>query len=219
MITVEQVTTKRQQKEFIEFPLKLYKDNKCYIPPLYSDEKKLFRKDYVYNDTCEHVYFNAYKDGKIAGRISGIIQRAANQKYNQRRCRFTRFDVIEDFEVAEKLFETVEKWARERGMDEVQGPLAFSDLEREGMLVGGYEYPATFEETYNYPYYNDFVERLGSRKEVDWTGSRIRLPKDYDGELEKMADYVMRRYNLHLATARTTKEYLAKYADGFFELL
>ena len=167
MITVEQVTTKKQQKEFIEFPLKLYKGNKCYTPALYSDEKKIFRKDYVYNDTCEHVYFNAYKDGKVAGRISCIIQRAANAKYNQHRCRFTRFDVIEDFDVAAKLFEKAEAWAREQGMDEVQGPLGFSDLEREGLLVKGFEYPATFEESYNYPYYGEFVERLGYRKEVD----------------------------------------------------
>ena len=219
MITVQQVTTRRQQKQFLDFPLKLYKDCKCYIPPLYSDEKKIFRKDYVYNETCEHVYFNAYKDGAMAGRISCIIQRAANAKYKQKRCRFTRFDVIEDFQVAKKLFETAEAWALGQGMTEVQGPMGFSDLEREGMLVGGYEYPATFEETYNYPYYGDFMERLCYRKEVDWTGSRLRLPKDYNGELEQMADYVMRRYKLHLATAGSTKEYLAKYADGFFELL
>ena len=219
MITIEKVSTRAQQKEFIDFPLKLYKGNPFYTPALYMDEKKLFRKDFVYNDMCEHVYFNAYKDGVMAGRISGIVQRAANQKYNQRRCRFIRFDVIDDFEVAQKLFETVEAWAREQGMTEVVGPLSFSDLEREGLLIGGYEYPATFEETYNFPYYGDFIERLGYKKEVDWTGSRLRLAKDYNGELEQMADYVMRRYNLHLATARNTKEYLAKYADGFFELL
>lgn len=219
MITVEQVTTRRQQKEFIDFPLKLYKDNRCYIPPLYSDEKKIFRKDYVYNDMCESIFFNAYKDGKMAGRISGIIQRAANQKNGEKRVRFCRFDVIEDEQVARELFAKVEQWAKENGMDTVVGPLSYSDLEREGMLVGGYEYPATFEETYNYPYYGDFMEKMGYKKEVDWTGSRIRLPKDYNGELEQMADYVMRRYNLHLATARNTKEYLAKYADGFFELL
>lgn len=219
MITVEQVTTKRQQKEFLEFPLKLYKGNPCYTPALYMDEKKMFRNDFVYNDMCEHVYFNAYKDGVMAGRISGIVQRAANKKNNQRRCRFIRFDVINDFEVAKKLFDTVEAWARAQGMTEVVGPLSFSDLEREGLLIGGYEYPATFEETYNFPYYGEFIERLGYHKEVDWTSSRLRLAKDYNGDLEQMADYVLRRYNLHLATARNTKEYLAKYSDAFFELL
>ena len=219
MITVEKVTTKRQQKDFLDFPLKLYKGNSCYTPPLYMDEKKMFRKDFVYNDMCEHVYFNAYKDGQMAGRISGIVQRAANRKYNQRRCRFTRFDVIEDFEVAAKLFETVEAWAREQGMDTVQGPMGFSDLEREGLLVGGFEYPATFEETYNYPYYGEFLDRLGYKKEVDWTGSRLRIPKDYNGELDQMADYVMRRYKLHIGPSKNANDFIKRYADGVFELI
>ncbi|MBQ9584137.1 MAG: hypothetical protein IJR25_07435 [Bacteroidales bacterium] len=219
MITVEKVTTKAQQKDFLDFPLKLYKGNPYYTPALYIDEKKMFRKDFVYNDICDHVYFNAYKDGVMAGRISGIIQRAANKKYNQRRCRFTRFDVIEDFEVAQKLFETVEAWAREQGMNQMQGPLGFSDLEREGMLVGGFEYPATFEETYNYPYYGGFMDRMGYVKEVDWTGSRLRIPKDYNGELDQMADYVMRRYNLHIGTAKSTDDFIKRYADGIFELI
>ena len=219
MITVEKVTTAGQQKDFLDFPLKLYKGNDCYTPPLYLDEKKLFRKDYIYNDICDHVYFNAYKDGMMAGRISGIVQHAANRKYNQKRTRFTRFDVIDDFEVAQKLFEAVEGWARERGMNEVQGPMGFSDLEREGLLVGGFEYPATFEETYNYPYYGDFIERLGYRKEVDWTSSRVRIPAGYDGELDQMADYVMRRYKLHLGTAKNTDDFLKRYADDIFGLI
>ena len=219
MITIEKVTGRRQRKDFLDFPLNLYKGNSCYTPPLYMDEKKMFSKNFVYNDTCEHVYFNAYKDGVMAGRISGIIQKAANAKNGEKRVRFTRFDVIEDFEVARRLFDTVEGWAREKGMTAVVGPLGFSDLEREGLLVGGYEYPATFEETYNYPYYGDFIERLGYRKEVDWTGSRLRIPKDYDGELEQMAGYVMRRYKLHLGLARNTAEFIRLYADGIFELL
>ena len=219
MIETVKVSTARQRRDFLRFPEKLYKGNPYYTPPLYMDERKIFRKDFIYNDTCDAVYFNAYRDGAMAGRISGVIQKAANEKNGEKRVRFSRFEAIEDFEVARQLFEAVEAWARKKGMDTACGPLSFSDLEREGLLVGGFEYPATFEETYNYPYYGEFIERLGYTKEVDWTGSRLRLPKDYDGELEKMADYVMRRYKLHLATARTTKEYLAKYADGFFELL
>ena len=105
------------------------------------------------------------------------------------------------------------------GMDEVVGPLGYSDLEREGLLIDGFEYPATFEETYNYPYYQTFIEGLGYQKDVDWTGSRIRIPKDYDGEIDKMADFVMKRYNLHLGTARNTNDFIKKYADGIFELL
>ncbi|MBR3492059.1 MAG: hypothetical protein IKH44_07170 [Bacteroidales bacterium] len=219
MITIEQVLTKKQQKEFLGFPLKLYKGNPYFTPPLYLDEKKIFRKDFVYNDMCEAVYFNAYKDGKMAGRISGIIQRAANEKTGKKQVRFTRFDVIEDEEVAKELFKTLENWTLQKGMNEVVGPLSFSDLEREGLLIDGFDYPATFEETYNFPYYQTFIENYGYQKDVDWTGSRIRIPKDYDGEVDKLAAFVMKRYNLHLGTARNTNDFLKKYADGIFELL
>ena len=219
MITVEEVLTKKQQKDFLDFPLKLYKGNPYFTPPLYMDETKIFRKDFVYNDMCEAVYFNAYKNGVMAGRISGIIQRAANEKTGKKQVRFTRFDVIEDEEVAKELFKTLENWALQKGMNEMVGPLSFSDLEREGLLIDGFDYPATFEETYNYPYYQTFIENYGYQKEVDWTGSRIRIPKDYDGEVDKLAAFVMKRYNLHLGTARNNNDFLKKYADGIFELL
>lgn len=219
MITIEEVKTKKQQKEFIDFPLELYKGNPYYTPPLYMDEKKIFRKDFVYNDMCDTINFNAYRVGKMAGRISGIVQRAANEKTGRKQVRFNHFDVIEDEEVAQKLLKTVEDWAASKGMNEVVGPLGYSDLEREGLLIEGFDYPATFEETYNYPYYQTFIENFGYQKEVDWTGSRLRIPKDYDGEVYKLAAFVMKRYNLHLGTARNTNEFLKKYADGIFELL
>ena len=219
MITIEEVRTRKQQKEFINFPLKLYKGNPYYTPPLYMDEKKIFRKDFVYNDMCDSVHFNAYKDGKMAGRISGILQKAANEKTGKRQVRFTHFDVIDDEEVARVLLKTVEDWAVEKGMNEVVGPLSYSDLEREGLLIEGFDYPATFEESYNYPYYQGFIENYGYQKDVDWTGSRLRVPKDYDGEVDKLAQFVMKRYNLHLGISRNTKELIDKYVDGIFELL
>ncbi|MBO6027470.1 MAG: hypothetical protein J6P73_09530 [Bacteroidales bacterium] len=219
MITVEKVLTRKQRKEFIDFPLNLYKGNPCFTPPLYMDERKIFKKNYVYNDICEAVHFNAYKDGVMAGRISGIIQNASNEKTGEKQVRFTRFDVIEDQEVARALFQAVEDWAVEKGMEKMVGPLGFSDLEREGLLISGFDIPATFEESYNHPYYQTFIENLGYQKEVDWTGSFLRVPKDYDGEIDKMADFVMKRYHLHLGTARNTNEFIKKYADGIFELI
>jgi len=219
MITVEQVLTKKQQKEFLNFPLKLYKGNPYFTPPLYMDEKKIFREDFVYNDMCESVNFNAYKDGQMAGRITGILQRASNEKTGRKQVRFGHFDVIEDEEVAVQLLKTVEEWAVKQGMNEVIGPLGYSDLEREGLLIEGFDYPATFEESYNYPYYQTFIENYGYKKDVDWTGSRLRIPKDYDGEVDKLAAFVMKRYNLHIGPARNTKDFINKYADGIFELL
>jgi len=220
MITVSEVKTRRQQKEFVEFPLGLYKNCPNYVPPLYGDEMKIFKPSYAYADTCDSVCFNAYKDGVIAGRINGIIQRVANEKYQRRRVRFTRFDVIEDFEVCKALFAAVEDWARKKGMDTMVGPLGASDLEREGLLIEGFEHPGTFEEQYNYPYYPEFLERLGFEKEVDWNESHLRRPDaETCEELQKMSDFVSRRYKLHFGTARNTNEFINKYVDGIFDLI
>lgn len=221
MIEIKEVLTRSMRREFLEFPNVLYKGNSCYVPPLYLDEKKIFRKDYVYHDTCEAVYYNAYKDGVMAGRISGILQRSSNEKWGQKRVRFTRFDVIDDFEVAKALFGAVEEWARSKGMEEVCGPLGFSDLEREGLLIEGFDQMSTFEEAYNFEYYGRFIERLGYVGETDWTESQIRAPKDPESaeEMERMAAFVMKRYKLHFGEYRNVRGFLKKYAEGFFDIL
>ena len=122
MIEVCEVKTKKQQREFLTFPLELYKGNPYFVPPLYGDEKNIFSKDYMYYDQAEAVYFIAYRDGRVVGRISGILQKAANRKWGQNRVRFTRFDAIDDQDVAAALFNAVENWAKTKRVDEVVGP-------------------------------------------------------------------------------------------------
>ena len=219
MIKVVEVKTKKEIKRFINFPIKLYKGNKYFVPPLYMDEMKMFKPDYTYYDQAEAICFNAYKDDKMVGRIQGIIQRAANSKYNQKRVRFTRFDAIEDDEVTKALFDAVANWAKNKGMDEMVGPLSFSDLEREGLLIEGFEEPQTFEEQYNYPYYQKLLEAYGFEKEVDWTESQIRLNEAMAPKIKKLAETIMKRYGFHFGEAKSTKDFLKKYADGFFEIL
>ena len=219
MIRIEEVKTKKQQKEFLNFPLGLYKDNPYFVPPLYGDEKKIFRSDYVYSDTCDSVFFLAYEEEKVVGRIEGIIQRAANEKNGEKRCRFTRFDAIDKPEVSSALFGALENWAREKGMDTMCGPLGYSDLEREGLLVEGFDQLSTFEEQYNAEYYQHHIESLGYKKEVDWLESKLYAPKEDDGSLKKMADFIMQRYHLHFGPAKNVNDFLKKYVDGFFELL
>ncbi|SEG08971.1 hypothetical protein SAMN04487934_107175 [Eubacterium ruminantium] len=219
MIEVREVKTKREKKEFLDFPLRLYKGNPYFVPPLYGDEKKIFNKDYVYYDTCEAIYYNAYKNGKIAGRISGILQKASNEKTGEKRIRFTRFDSINDIKVAKALFNAVEKWGVSKGMDTICGPLGFSDLEREGLLIEGFNELSTFEEQYNYDYYPTLIEKCGYAKEVDWTECKIYPPKDDDGSLRKIADYIMKRYNLHFGPSNSTQDFLDRYANQFFDLL
>ena len=219
MITVCEVRTKKQQKEFLDFPLKLYKDVPYFCPPLYGDEKKIFRDDYVYNDQCDTVYYNAYKDGVIAGRISGILQKAHNKKTGEKRVRFTRFDSIDDQQVADALFDAVEKWALSKGMDTVFGPMGFSDLEREGLLIEGFDQMSTFEEQYNYDYYQRLIENKGYVKEVDWNESRLYLPDVWDEKLEKYSELIMKRYGLRVGPAKNINDFLDRYADPFFDLL
>ena len=129
MFYIKKVETKKEQKLFLDFPLKLYKGNPYFVPPLYMDEKKIFSKNYVYNDTCEHVYFLCFNDKKeVVGRISAILQKASNEKHNEKRVRFTRFDSIDNQEVANLLFKSIESWAKEKKMDTIVGPLGFSYL-------------------------------------------------------------------------------------------
>lgn len=221
MIEVKEVSTRKQQKQFLNFALDLYKGNPYFVPPLYADEKKMFGKDYVYNGSCHWTCFMAYKDGVPAGRIQCIIQKDANAKNGEKRCRFCRFDAIDDLEVSRALFEAAENWARSNGMDTVVGPLNFSDLEREGMLVDGFEEPVTFEESYNFPYYKEHVEALGYVKEIDWTASRLYGAESTEAleELEELVNFIFRRYKLHYGTAKNGSQLLKKYADGIFDLI
>lgn len=219
MVEIREVTSKKLQKEFIEYPLKLYRDNPYFVPPLYGDEKKMFGKDFVYRDTCRCVYYNAYRDGEMVGRISGILQKASNDKTGEKRVRFNRFDSINDREVAKALFDAVEQWAKGLGMDTVCGPLGFSDLEREGLLVDGFDQLSTFEEQYNADYYGALIEFCGYAKEVDWVESKIYLPENDDGKLEQMADFILQRYHLRLGEAKNVNDFIRRYGDQFFALL
>lgn len=222
MIEVFKVENKKQQKEFVNFPLKLYKKHPYYVPALYSDEMKAFTNDFTYSDVTTSAHFIAYKDGKIAGRLQVIIQHQYNEIHNEKRARFSRIHFIDDLEVSKALFEAGEKWAKEQGMDTMCGPLNYSDLEREGLLVEGFDQPQTFEEEYNYDYYEKHVLNMGYTKEVEWIESQIRKPKDiatYE-KIKRIAEKVMTINKLHIAsTKRSKKAYINHYQEQFYEVL
>ena len=220
MIEIIEVKTKKLQKAFLEFPLNLYRGNPNFVPPLYGDEKKIFRSDYIYRDTCETGYWLAYRDGRIVGRISAILQRASNEKHNEKRVRFTRFDAIDDPEVASALFGAVEDFAKTRGMNAVCGPLGFSDLEREGLLIEGFDQLSTFEEQYNAAYYGKLIEGCGYRKEVDWVESKIYAPEKATADkLKHLSEMLLKKFRLRIGEAKNVNDFLNKYKDGFFDLL
>lgn len=218
MIEIRQVKTRKEIKEFIEFPLNLYKNNEFFVPPLYGDEKAMFKPNYNYYDQAEAVFYNAYRDGVMVGRIQGILQLASNKKWNQKRVRFTRFDSVDDQEVANALFKAVEDWAKEKGMEEVVGPLGFSDQEREGLLIDGFNELSTFEEQYNYPYYQKLIENLGYEKEVDWVERQLRAPEKLDERLERISGMMLDKYKLKFVTVNNINKFLKEYGDAFFDI-
>lgn len=220
MIEIKEVKTRKEKKQFVEFPIKLYENCPYYVPNLRSDEYALFNpKKNVSYDDCDIVFYIAYKDGKPAGRICGIVQKVYNKMQNTKRVRFTRFDVIEDFEVAKALLEKVEDWAKSKGMDTVHGPLGFNDLDREGLLVEGFDELSTFESDYSYPYYAKFLEKLGYKKEVDWVEFQIKATKIVNDRIIRLSKLVKERYHLKVAKAKNKKEYINKYMAGIFETI
>jgi len=220
MVKIVEVKTNKQKREFVDFPVKLYKNNEFFVPCLRGDELKLFDpKKNVSYDECEIVFYLAYKDNKLAGRICGIVQKVYNEKTQSKRVRFTRFDCIEDFEVAKALITAIEDWARQKNMDTVHGPLGFNDLDREGLLIEGFDRLATFEENYNFPYYKEFLEKCGYKKEIDYLAFRIKLPKESDPRVQRISELMMKKYKLRIATAKNKNEYLKKYKDGIFDVL
>ena len=218
-IVIKEVKTKKEQRLFVEFPNKLYKGNKFYVPPIYMDEIKIFRKDYLYYDTSDAWYFLAFKDGKAVGRISAIHQKTSNKKWEQKRLRFTRFDCVDDQEVADALFDKVSEIAKSLNLDEIVGPLGFSDLEREGMLIDGFEWENTYEEQYNYSYYPKLLEHYGFGKDVDWLEHRLTVDKAKAERIINYSKILEKRFNLRLVTGLTVKEYIKRYKEKFFELL
>lgn len=220
MVTVKEVKTAKDIKEFIEFPLRLYKDCPYFVPPLYSDEKKLLKSG-GNNENAEAMFYLAQQDGKTVGRIQGIIQHQHNEKQNAAQMRFTRFDTVEDGAVAKALFDAVESWGREKGMTEIIGPLGYSDMDREGLLVEGFAENSTFEEQYNYAYYGPILEQLGFVKDVDWLEYELTAPEKPNEMLRRVSDRVMQMNKLHVAdsSAMSKKEYIDRYRDGFFDCL
>ena len=220
MLEIIKVETKKQRKEFVEYPLRLYKNNEFFVPPLYGDEMKIFTAKNVYARTCKSAFWLAIRDGKTVGRIQGIIQYQYNEIHNTRQVRFTRFDSEDNQETANALFKAVEDWAKENEMDEVVGPLGYSDLEREGLLIEGFNYLSTFEEQYNYDYYGALVENSGYAKDVDWVEFRLFSSSMLDDRLTMLGERALLKHNLHIGGEGLSKRaYINKYAKGIFECI
>ncbi|MBQ8320718.1 MAG: N-acetyltransferase [Clostridia bacterium] len=214
------VLTRKDRKEFVEYPLRLYKDNPYFVPPFYADEMSLFTPKNIYFKTCESTFFLAKRGAETVGRIQGILQKQYNEIRGLKQVRFTRFDCEDNVETAKALFDAVEAWAREKGMTEVVGPLGYSDLEREGLLIEGFDYLSTFEEQYNYAYYPALVERCGYEKDVDWLEHRLFKCKEVSDRMKSILDHTMKKCNLHFGDKSLgKKKFIKKYKEGIFRCI
>lgn len=218
-ITLKEVTTLRDLKTFVRFAPKLYAGNPYYVPALFFDELNTLRRDRnPAFEHCEARYWLAYKDGKLAGRVAAILNHKHIEKWGQKYLRFGWLDFVDDVEVSAALLGAVEVWARETGMEAVHGPLGFTDLDREGMLIEGFAEVATLSTNHNFPYYPKHMERLGYAKDTDWVEYEMTVPHEPDATIARIADLAKRRYKLHLLEARNKKE-LLNYANELFDIL
>lgn len=222
MFVIEEVKTKKQMKQFVDFANNLYRNVPQYVPPIFSDEVGLIdKKTNPSLLTCDARFWMCKNEnGDVVGRIGAILQPVYNERIGDKFIRFTRFDVIDDIEISKLLFNEVYKYAKEEGMEKVHGPLGFNDFEREGLVVDGFQYRVTSSNEYNFPYYVEHLEKLGFVKEADWLEYRLLAPDAVDERYERLANQVMEKYELHEATkGLSTGKIVKKYADKIFDLL
>lgn len=221
MIEIREVNTKKELKQFSTYPLKLYKNCPYYVPSLLSDEMNTFnpKKNFNLKDNlCKG--FLAYKDGKVVGRIAGLINYVFNEKSGKKYIRFSRFECIDDEEVFRALLGAVEKFGKENGMEIIHGPWGFTDQDREGMLTYGFDERSTYATNYYYPYFSKRMTELGFEDESKWVEMRFNIPDEPDERIGKIADMVKKKLGvIDVADTMTVKEILSKYGDEFFETL
>jgi len=218
-IEIRRVTSKTELKKFVLFQLKLYKDNPYWCPPLVVDELNTLRKDknpaFEY---CEAEYWLACRNNKIIGRIAGIINSKANQRWKESFVRFGWIDFIDDIAVSSKLIETVTEWGRSKGMTGIQGPLGFTDMDPEGMLIEGFKELSSLAAIYNYPYYPEHMVKLGFSKGADWVHFDINVPEVIPEKVSRTAAIVKEKYHLKTVVAKKAKDFIP-YTKKMFRML
>lgn len=212
---------KRELLKFVHFPIDtLYKDNPYYVPSLVLDEvDTLIPSKNPAFDFCRSVYYMAFDDGKPVGRIAGIINDTVNGKTGSRDVRFGFVDFIDDKEVSRKLFEAVEQWGRKQGMTRMVGPLGFTDMDPEGLLIEGFDQVSTMATIYNHPYYAGHIESLGFEKEVDWVEFKIYVPDSVPEKHRRISDIISRKYELQTIKYTSAKKIVNDYGQAIFNLV
>ncbi|MDH6309181.1 hypothetical protein M2451_001752 [Dysgonomonas sp. PFB1-18] len=214
------VNDKKLKKAFVKFPINdLYKDSPYYVPSLVLDElDTLNTKKNPAFDFCEMQLFLAYRNDKIVGRIAAIINHNANKVWDKKEARFSFVDFIDDDEVVDALFDAAQKWATGKGMNSIIGPMGFTDLDPEGLLIKGFDKVSTMAAKYSYPYYETQIERLGYEKDADWNEYRIPVPDSVPERHQRIANMVSQRYGLKVLKFKNLKQ-ISPYVERLFKLL
>ncbi len=218
-IELKEVVSRRELRQFIRFSYAHYRNSLYWIPPLLSGEKNTLnpKKNPAF-EHCDSRFLLAFKDGKPAGRIAGIINHRYVEQWNKKDARFCWFETVDDREVSGRLLGAVEEWARSKGMERVIGPMGFTTFERQGILVQGFEEMPTFSGTYNFPYYPEHLEAHGYSKEFDYVEYEVKVPEQIPEKALKLRDLIVERYKVHTLKADSTKEMLP-YADAVFRVI
>lgn len=219
-IIIKKVTSPKELKSFIRFNYELYKNNPYSVPDLYDDMLNTFspEKNAAF-EFCEADYFLAYKDNKLVGRVAAIINRRANETWNKKEVRFGWIDFIDDLEVSKALLATVEEWGRQRGMEAIVGPLGFTDMDAEGMLVEGFDQLGTMATIYNYPYYPEHMEKLGYEKEADWVEFKLTVPDKLPEKFVRISEIILQKYNLKIKKINRKELKEKNYGQRIFDLI
>jgi hypothetical protein len=218
-IELKEVRTRRELKQFVAFQYSLYRGNHYWVPPLHADELHTLRKDKnPAFEFCEANYWLCYRGGRIVGRIAGILNKKYNERWNRKAARFGWIDFIDDAEVSSALLQAVDQWARINGMNVIQGPLGFTDMDGEGTLIEGFDEVGTLGAIYNYPYYPAHLERAGYSKDVDWVEYEATMHPEIPEKVERMARIALSRYDLTILKVNKAREMLP-YARDIFHVL
>ncbi|MDC7227973.1 MAG: GNAT family N-acetyltransferase [Spirochaetales bacterium] len=218
-VEIVEVLNRRDLKKFVKFPHTLYNDNQYWAPPLIKDELTILSRDKnPAFEFCTTKYWLAYRNGKIVGRIAGIINNRLNEKWKTSKARFGWIDFIDDEEVSKNLIDTVEKWTVENGLKELEGPMQFTDLDEEGMLIEGFEEQSTMATTYNYAYYPEHLGKLGYKKQTDWVEFELVAPKEIPERVVKLNSLILKRSKLRVLDAKKSKDYIP-YIPQFWEII
>ena len=221
LIKIRKVGTKEELKTFIDFHYDLYKGNKYDVPNLFSDDMNTLSKDRnAAFEFCEAEYYLAYKDGKVVGRVAAIINHKANKRWNRKSVRFGWIDFIDDREVSKALLQAVEEYGKQKGMEDMVGPLGFTDMDPEGMLTWGFDQLGTMPTIYNYPYYPEHIEAMeGFEVDNKYVEFKMIVPDAVPEKYTKIAAMIERRYNLHVRKLTKNDVFKGGYGQKVFELI